>query len=705
MKRWARVLGSLLAAALAVISVQAMAVSQADGRAFNHMTTGFALSGGHAAAACETCHSGGVFKGTPRNCDGCHATGKRIVATPKSNTHIITDAPCESCHFNTASWLGARFNHGTAKSGQCATCHNGRISTGKTAQHVATTASCDSCHRSSAWIPASWNHNNSTGDCVNCHKAGGAGRTYSASHLSAATMSAMGIAGCNACHKNFYSFYSARYDHAGASTQCDSCHGNAAYADLKSQKKDVIHTVTTAMGLSCQSCHKNYVAFTGATFDHAGATVCENCHNGNNTVGGRVLGKGATHFSTTQACASCHKSKTTWTGATFDHATASTACETCHANSALVGIKQKSSAIHNVTTALGLSCQSCHKSFTSFSGGKYEHTSTSACATCHSGSYTVNGQIRGKHASHVVTTATCNSCHQSTTSWQGASGHNGSEAGQCLNCHVAQRPANHTGSKLGVCDTCHSTTTWVWNHAGATACSGCHNGSTATGKSATHIPYIGGQECSACHIGTSSWNSVITGSNLHAKVVSTCETCHANAAMKGVVQKSNAIHNVTTALGLGCQSCHKSYTSFTGGKYEHTSASACATCHSGTYTVNGQIRGKHAGHIVTSAACDGCHKSKTTWLGASGHSGNEAGQCLNCHISQRPSNHNSSAYLVSCDACHTTSSWNFNHAAQQGKHTCVNCHLADGQKEHKTITVGSKYYYCDNCHSVNTWDR
>jgi len=152
MNRIAKVLSSVLAAGLMLVSLQTQAASGA--RDFNHMTTGFPLSGGHAVAACETCHVGGVFKGTPKTCDGCHAAGKRVVATPKTNSHIVTDAPCESCHFNTSTWLGARYNHGTAQPGGCLTCHNGRLSFAKPASHSTNinkaTKSCDSCHRSSS---------------------------------------------------------------------------------------------------------------------------------------------------------------------------------------------------------------------------------------------------------------------------------------------------------------------------------------------------------------------------------------------------------------------------------------------------------------------------------------------------------------------------------------------------------------------------
>ena len=41
--------------------------AQFIGRDFDHLRTGFALSGAHTNARCESCHLGGVFKGTPRD--------------------------------------------------------------------------------------------------------------------------------------------------------------------------------------------------------------------------------------------------------------------------------------------------------------------------------------------------------------------------------------------------------------------------------------------------------------------------------------------------------------------------------------------------------------------------------------------------------------------------------------------------------------
>lgn len=356
MKRLGRVLGNFLAVALTVFSLQAVAETQLGGRDFNHMTTGFVLSGGHATAACESCHVGGVFKGTPKACDGCHALGRRIVATPKSTSHIVTDAPCETCHFNTSTFLGARYNHGTATPGQCSTCHNARVAKGKHAAHVPTTYSCDQCHRTSSWIPASWNHTNnalatySGQSCVTCHNPTGLGKNkiQSANHLPL-TMAGVTFADCSSCHKSYYTFYSAFYDHAGAPTTCQSCHGTygaPAFTNVKAPTA-LIHSVlpTLPVTTTCNSCHKSFGTFSGAKFDHVGATQCSLCHSGAYAASG-IRGKSANHI--------------TYTGVPE--------CSTCHTSASWVNIL-KGSALH-VTYLGGQACTTCHAAGSAIIGGR-----------------------------------------------------------------------------------------------------------------------------------------------------------------------------------------------------------------------------------------------------------------------------------------------------------------------------------------------
>jgi len=313
MKRPGRFLGNLLAMVLAVISIQAMAETQLGGRDFNHMTTGFPLSGGHATAACETCHVGGVFKGTPRNCDGCHALGKRVVATPKPNSHIVTDAPCESCHFNTSTFLGARFNHATARPGDCTSCHNGRIAQTKPSKHISTNASCDQCHRSSTWTPATWNHSGAQyvgQDCKVCHN-GGTARTFTNASWHS-SYSTVGIANCNSCHKNYVSFYINRYDHNPLLGDCVLCHKNPALPGIKGIPTNHLNAFTAGLisPMQCQGCHTSSATWAG--MNHAlivPGTPCKACHlkGTANFAGMTQKSYGHEGFSSGQDCISCHR--------------------------------------------------------------------------------------------------------------------------------------------------------------------------------------------------------------------------------------------------------------------------------------------------------------------------------------------------------------------------------------------------------------
>jgi hypothetical protein len=310
MKRPGRFLGNLLAMVLTVVSVQAVAETQLGGRDFNHMTTGFPLSGGHATAACETCHEGGVFKGTPRNCDGCHALGKRIVATPKSNSHIVTDAPCESCHFNTSTFLGARFNHATARPGDCASCHNGRQATAKPASHSSgkkATDSCDHCHRTSAFIPASWNHIGvAPGTCTNCHVPGGQSSiSKPASHTSG---SIKGMNQCDDCH-SFTGWFPARFKH-NTGAACSSCHNG-----ILATGKISGHLATTD---ECSQCHFSTITWSPALgakpanhIPYNAGVNCSNCHTGLAKVGVATLHANSV---ATHTCAECHITPNSYTG-------------------------------------------------------------------------------------------------------------------------------------------------------------------------------------------------------------------------------------------------------------------------------------------------------------------------------------------------------------------------------------------------------
>lgn len=301
----------MLALAFSSLIHAAPASDRAD---FNHMTTGYPLTGAHAIAACETCHVGGVFRGTPHECDGCHAPGRRVVATPKSTAHVVTTAACDSCHFNTVSFLGAKYNHSMAKPGQCFTCHNGRLTDARAPSHTTglkLTETCDKCHRTYAWVPASWNHTNTApGSCENagCHLAGQNQYSKPAGH---AARVGMNTYDCDDCH-GFVTWIPARYKHNAGGT-CSSCHNGAIAAGAPTS-----HSSFTGWPTECSECHTSNSSWTGALgakpanhIPYNGGVACTSCHTGNSVVRGSAL---HVSYLSGMACTTCHLRNNPYSG-------------------------------------------------------------------------------------------------------------------------------------------------------------------------------------------------------------------------------------------------------------------------------------------------------------------------------------------------------------------------------------------------------
>ncbi|MEI8163859.1 MAG: cytochrome c3 family protein, partial [Betaproteobacteria bacterium] len=160
---------------------------------FDHVKTGFPLSGQHAQVRCESCHTGGMFKGTPRNCTACHVAGGRASASAKPVSHIPTTETCDTCH-RANGWTPAVFSHNRIAPGSCVSCHNGTVAKGKPSAHIATTVACDTCHRTSSWTPASFSHSAvAPGSCQTCHNDSTA-KGKPAGHVTTS-------AACDTCHR------------------------------------------------------------------------------------------------------------------------------------------------------------------------------------------------------------------------------------------------------------------------------------------------------------------------------------------------------------------------------------------------------------------------------------------------------------------------------------------------------------------------
>ncbi len=276
----------------------------------------FALVGQHTLIACGSCHSQDLYRGTPRECEACHARVRPADHYPGA---------CELCH-GTSAWTPATFNH--AGFTDCAACHT----KARPAQHYP--GQCSDCHSTSAWTPATFNHAGFT-DCQACHRDvrpaqhydGQCGLCHSTSAWTPATFNHGVVAGvdcaqchqppanhwpapCTRCHADTGNWRNASFDHSViGGADCATCHQPPAnhYAG------------------ACRNCHGDTGNWRNASFDHSaiGGADCSTCHQ-----------PPANHFP--GACRDCHSDTGNWRNATFNHSFpinhhgANGNCATCH---------------------------------------------------------------------------------------------------------------------------------------------------------------------------------------------------------------------------------------------------------------------------------------------------------------------------------------------------------------------------------------
>jgi hypothetical protein len=215
------------------------------GATFNHATV-FPLVGQHAQQACAACHKNNVYRGTARDCVGCHRSAyDRTTSPPHASAGFGTS--CETCHKATdSSFRGATFNHATvfALVGQhatqaCAACHKNNVYRGTARDCVGchrtnydrTTSpahaaagfglTCETCHRAtdSTWRQGTFNHRfpitgRHNAPCSTCHQAGQAYQNFT----------------CLTCHEHDQASmdrqHRGRNGYRYESRACYSCHPN-----------------------------------------------------------------------------------------------------------------------------------------------------------------------------------------------------------------------------------------------------------------------------------------------------------------------------------------------------------------------------------------------------------------------------------------------------------------------------------------------
>ena len=288
---------------------------------FNHAMSGWPLSGAHAKVPCAQCHINGRYTAMPTTCSSCHMTDFQKTTNPN---HVSGGFPtdCSICH-STVSWANATFNHslsgfpltGAHATLQCQACHAGgkftNLSTACVSCHLKdfqntnnpnhTAAGfpqqCQVCHSTTAWMPASFNHNTTgfpltgahvTVPCASCHINGQYANTPTA---------------CYSCHqKDYQGTTDPNHVAAAFPTTCALCHNTTSWAGATFNHTWFPIYLGTHAGVwsTCGTCHinaSNYAAFS-----------CINCHthSQSNTDPHHTDVSGYVYNAT--SCYSCHPS-------------------------------------------------------------------------------------------------------------------------------------------------------------------------------------------------------------------------------------------------------------------------------------------------------------------------------------------------------------------------------------------------------------
>ncbi len=388
MKKLSFLLPFLTCVALLFLSRGTQAQFETPNRSF-HNATGFRLEGRHLTVACESCHLNGQFSGTPKTCYDCHWVRRK---DDRYQTRL--GSQCETCHRST-SWTAVRWDHG------------GQTGARLNADHR--TLACESCHRGGSFRAAA-------SGCLSCHQ------------------------------KDYAATTTPNHAAAGLPTNCESCHRpsdttwrNAGGGGFNHNASfPLLGTHATA---NCVTCHKNNV-FRGTARD------CVGCHRDKYTAT-RSPNHAAAGFST--SCESCHRaSDSTWTGASFNHASvfalvgrhATASCASCHVNNVYKGTARSCVGCHQAqynatrnpnhgSVGFNTTCETCHRATdSSWTQGTFTHTrfplsgrhnvacaqchmtgnySTFSCTVCHDRSST-DSQHRGR-SGYVYDSNACYSCH------------------------------------------------------------------------------------------------------------------------------------------------------------------------------------------------------------------------------------------------------------------------------------------------------
>jgi hypothetical protein len=473
-----------------------------------HAATGFALVGGHLAAACKSCHT------TPR---------------PQLDLRVAKQA-CADCHTNP---------------------HGDQFAKEMTA------GGCGHCHEATGWNLPKIDHSSwpltgahATTSCNSCHhptaedRKAGHGASY------------RGVArNCSGCHDDRHL---GQFRLREPVLECDRCHSTRGFKIPNFDHLAVAGWALTGAhaGTECAKCHP------AATLDGGPATTrwrgpsreCAFCHANPHeprpaVAAASVAAARRGSFTDAVSCSACH-STNAWrsrdgagSDVKFDHATTGFPLTGQHKHASCV-------SCHNSSVSLKRDCVTCHDD-------AHRGRLSQACDSCH---VPAGWKLRRPLEIHRMTRfpltgmhvlADCTQCHLR------ASEQRFSDAPvDCYACHQQdyQRPGifPHTGTPTSPalprdCSLCHRALAWVPVNVPANLAASTAAPLRAQAAPAGHdarFPISFGPHrvgaCSDCHATPASPRSV------------RCVGCHAHDIATLMQQHKQAV----AADGASCMTCH-----------------------------------------------------------------------------------------------------------------------------------------------------
>ncbi len=645
--------------------------------AIDHNATAFPLTGKHINVDCSQCHSNG-YAGTPTDCYACHQSDYENVNDPD---HIAAgfSTDCLECH-TTAGWDGASFDHSitgfeltgahlnadceschangyTGTPTDCFSCHEGNYNNTSNPNHIAASfpITCEDCHTTSAWTPASFDHDGQyfpiyTGkhaqewaSCIDCHNV----------------PSDYSVFTCIDCHEHnkpdMDDAHSEVNGYIYASAECFACHPNGEKVGAFNHSNSNFPLTGAHTTIDCQDCHQT--GYAGTPLE------CFACHE---TVFNATTNPNHQALALSTDCESCHSTEPNWEPAQFPqhdqvfellgrHLEISNDCDACHNgdynNTPSTCYECHTDAYNNATNPehapAGIStlCEDCHNS-TAWVPSTFDHAATGF-------------ELAGAHL-----TIQCSSCHEGTTT--------GLQS-DCFSCHQDEynsAPDHLTLNYPTNCEICHNSVAWnevTFDHAN------------------TNFPLTGAHssvDCNDCHSGGYTGTSTL------------CYDCH-----QTVYQQTTNPNHVTLSFSTDCDDCHTTDPNWEPATFPihnnyfellgaHAQINNCDDCHNGNYN-------------STPNTCMGCHESDYNGAGDPPHQIlGFSEDCLICHNMNgwEPATFNHGFYLISND--HNEVNCNECHSEPNYQPQCMSCHEDDFLEEHDPGDPTD----CWSCHTTFNWD-